>query len=353
MSDSIALIVGKRRLEKFISYRVEADFYCADNYFRLELGSLDTDIDGGMRCELRVNDRPALQGIIDRITDADEKRGTGYYVEGRDLMGLLVDSYVESYPDRENIALKELAEQLIATVPYISRQDIQYQAGLAGAAASGTKDSASDAMAALGIGQKNCHVEPGSTIFEELKRAAMSRGAMFFGLPDGTFVFGRPKASGEAFFTIVHNRRGAGNNAFRSTRVRDVSRKYSKIVVVGQQQGDDLLQADEINIAATVTDDTAPFYKPFVATLNDDSVSPQQYARMLLEMQRAAALQLIYSVRGHSQQGRNWTINELCRVRDEVRGIDGVYLIVSRAFELSKQNGVSTEIRLSLPGVIQ
>lgn len=353
MPDSIALIAAGRRLEKFLRYRIEADLFCADNYFSLELADPGFAIDPGMRCELQVNGTLALTGIIDRVTDGDDKRGSTLSVEGRDLMGLLVDSYVEEFPDKENTTLKELAEQLLATVPFINRKAICFQAGLAGAAANKTKDSADAALAALGVGQKNSHVEPGRTIFEVLKAAAMSRGATFFGLPDGTFVFGRPKASGQPVFTIVHRRDGAGNNTFKTTRVRDISRRYSKISVIGQQQGDDLLAADQINVQATVSDEEAPFYKPYVAVLNDDDKSPQEHARMLLEMQRAESFQLVYSIPGHSQNGRNWTVNELCRVRDQKRGIDGSYLIVSRAFELSKQDGRFTEIRLSYPGVIR
>ena len=267
----------------------------------------------GARCQLYVNGSLAMTGIVDRVVDADDKRGSHLSVEGRDLMGLLVDSYAESWPDMENTPLKELAEQLLADVPFINRKAIRYQGGLAGTTAQTPQDGATGALSALGIGQKNTHVEPGQTVFDVLKRAAMSRGATFFALPDGTFVFGRPKAAGRAPFSVVHRTDGVGNNAFRSTRVRDISRRYSKITVVGQQQGYDAIGLDEINVQATATDDSMPFYKPHVAVLNDDEHSPAEYARMLLEMQRAQGFQLVYSVRGHAQNGRNWTVNELCR----------------------------------------
>ncbi len=351
-SDSIALSVGGRRLERFLGYRIEADLFCADNYFRLELADPGMAVDPGMRCQLYVNGALALTGIIDRVIDGDDKRGPHMMVEGRDLMGLLVDSYVEEFPDVEDTPLKALAEQLLATVPFINRKAVVYQGGLAGAAAAATRGDAADPLAALGIGQKNTHVEPGSTVFDVLRRAAASRGATFFALPDGTFVFGRPKAKGAPAFNITYRTDGAGNNAFRATRMRDSSRRYSKITVVGQQQGDDATTIEEINVQASVTDDGAPYHKPYVTVLNDDAVSPAHHARQLLEMQRAAAFALVYSVAGHSQNGRNWTVNELCRARDAVRGIDGTYLVVSRAFELSKRDGRYTEIRLGLPGVI-
>lgn len=353
MSDSIALLVAGRRLEKFLAYRVEADLFCADHYFRLELTDPGFAIDPGMRCELRINDILALTGIIDRVADGDDKRGSLLQVEGRDLMGLLVDSYVEDFPDIQDITLKALAEQLLAKVPFIDRKAVRYQSGLAGSAAGGAGESASGALKALGVDRKHTHIDPGETIFHVLKRAAMSRGATFFGLPDGTFVFGRPKAGGRPPFSIVHRVDGRGNNAFRTRRVRDISRRYSTIKVVGQQQGREVLGAGDINIEASVTDDQVPFHKPLVAVLDDDDLSPANYARLLLEMQRAEGFALTYSVPGHSQNGRNWTVNEMCRVRDTKRGIAGDYLIAGRAFELSKQDGRITELRLSLPGVLQ
>ena len=353
MSDKVTLQVAGRRIEKFISYRVEADLYCADNYFRIEMQPPGFDIDPAMPCKLYVNDTLAMTGIIDRLIDGDDKRGNYLSVEGRDLMGLLVDSYATAFIDHENVALKDLAEQLLADVPFINRKAVKYQKGLAGALATSAQDTADGLMADLGIGQKNTHIDPGQTIFEVLKKAAMSRGATFFGLPDGTFVFGRPKAAGKPAFNIVQNAAGLGNNVLRGQRMRDNSRRYSKIIVVGQQQGDDLLGADEVNVKAELDDDQAPFYKPYVVVLNDDDLSPDKYARMLLEIQRAESFQLVYTVPGHSQAGRNWTVNELCRVKDTVRQVDGTFLTISRAFELSKREGCFTELRLSYPGVVR
>ena len=350
MADSIALTVSGRRLEKFLRYRIEADLYCADDAFRLELADPGFAIDPGVRCTLLVNGQAELTGLIDRVEDGEDKSGGILTLEGRDLMGLLVDSYVEDFPDMENVPLKALAEQLLKNVPFINRKAIEYQQGLAGAAAGQSGSGA--AISALGLGQKNAHLDPARTIFEVLREFAAARGAMFFSLPDGRLVFGRPKAAGAPDYHLVRRRDGRGNNTLRSSRVRDLSCRYSRITVLGQQQGDDLLGADEINTRATVRDPEVPFHKPRVTESSCDGLSPAQEARLLLERQRADALQLTYRVAGHAQNGRNWTINRLCRLQDEPRGIDGVFLIVARTFELSKEEGRTTELRLGLPGVI-
>lgn len=351
--DGIALLVGGRRIERFIRYRVDMDLYCADHGFELELKDPGFDISPGAVCKLLVNDQLTLTGIVDRAVDGDDKHGSTLRIEGRDLMGILVDSYVTEFPDLEGVSLKDLAERLLTNTPHINRKRIRYQGGVAGTVAGTATDSAAGAMAAFGLEKSASKVEPGQTIFEVLKPAAVSRGAMFFCLPDGTFVFGRPKAAGKPVFSITHGRTGKGNNAFRTKRMRDNSRRYSSITVIGQQQGNDELSAGEINVSATVEDSDAPFYKPYVTVLNDDDKSPEEYARMLMEMQKAESFQLCYYMRGHSQNGKNFTLNELARVRDGKRRIDGSYLIYGMTLELDRREGPFTALQLGYPGVVR
>ena len=359
MSDSIALLINQQKITRFLSYRVDADLYCADDAFSVETADPGIDIDDGTKCKLLVNDRTALTGLIDRVEDGDGKQGSFMRIDGRDLMGLLVDSYPTEFPDMGDITIKGLAEALLANVPFINRKSIVYQGGIAGEKAADTSDDASGAMAGFGLTSRNAHVEPGKTIFEVLKYYAECRGALFFSLPDGTFVFGRPKAAGRPAFSIVHRKSGTGNMAVNTRRIRDMSRRWSKITVLCMQQGADGMGTDEVNAQASVTDSGVPFYKPYVEVVQNDDYSPERKARMLLEHQRAEAFRLMYVVPGHSQNGRNWTINELCHVIDEPKKIDGVYLITGRTFILAKpggeygDGGKFTQVRLSLPGVAQ
>jgi prophage tail gpP-like protein len=122
--------------------------------------------------------------------------------------------------------------------------------------------------------------------------------------------------------------------------------------VVGQQQGLDTLGTADISTKAAVTDSTFPFYKPYVATDQNDSRSPKLHAQMLLERMKYEGFRLEYRVAGHSQNGTNWRINEMCRVTDEVFGLDDDYLIYGRAFELTK-DGAFTRLILGLPGMVQ
>ena len=363
MPDKIALKFGKpgeTALDQvethFLSYQVDADIYTPADAFHLELANPEAEIRAGGRCELYVNDRLELTGIVDRVVRKTQKRGNTLTVEGRDLMGLLVDSYCEKFVTVAGKTMKQLAELLLADVPFIKRSQVLYEENLVGKLMKGKghrKGHSGGFLAALDEPQKLSQIEPGMRVFEVLKGYAISRGMIFFALPDGTFIFGRPKAAGEPMFSITMRRDGAGNTALEGERIEDISKRYSKVTVVGQQQGADSLSgASQINTKAVRSDDSFPFCKPFVTKNNNDSLSPKEHARLLLEKQRREGDQLVYRTPRHSQDGRNWTINELCRVEDEVRNLKGTYLIFGRTFELRKEEGPTTRLKLGPLGMV-
>jgi len=345
MSDKISLHIGGAAIEHFISYSIDADLYTPADAFRLELSAPETSVRAGMRCEVFVNDRKELTGIIDRVTRRVTKHGRTLSVEGRDLMGLLVDSCCEAFVSVKDKPIKDLAEMLLPTVPYINRKNIVYQKGV-----TGKNQVTADVLDAP---QKIMQIEPGMTIFEVLKSAAVTRGLIFYSLPDGTLVFGRPKAKGEPAFVLqLKIRESAGNNVLDSELSDDISRRYSQITVLGQQQGRDGLAAAGIKTKNSRTDEEFPFYKPFVQTNNNDDLSPALLARLMMEKGRQEGWQYCVTVARHSQAGRNWTINELVRVTDEVQGLDGVYLIYGRTFDLDKNLGPSTRLKIGKVGMV-
>ena len=341
MPDKVALKVEGKRIENFTAYTIESDIYVADNAFLLELANPEVAVKEGARCELDVNDSLELTGTVERISKSYDKSGIKLKVEGRDLMGLLVDSYCEDFVTLENVRLKELAEKLLTKVPFINRKNIIYQ-----------QDVPDKKIVHKGeIPHNFKQIEPGQTIFEVLKQAALDRGLMFFSLPDGTFVFGKPQEKGEPKYRLVCTKSGGENNILEGSLTKDISKRYSKIVIVGQQQGLNDLAVEKINIQATVEDPSFPFYKPCVGALNSDEKSPELYAKTLMEQQQQQGFQLQYKVVGHSQNGKNYETNVMCQVKDEVFGINDTYLIYGRTFTLSK-DGAFTTLKLGYPGVV-
>ncbi|MDR2551459.1 MAG: hypothetical protein LBD10_14810 [Desulfobulbus sp.] len=352
-TDNVTLEVGGRRIERFLSYEINADLYIADDVFSLEVARPEVVIAPGQKCELYVNGELELTGIVDRCSRRFDKQGLTYRIEGRDLMGLLVDSYCEEFVTIQGKKLSELAQMLLKKVPFINREKIVYQEDVVGKL-KGKKKTVDDPMVGyMDTPQKIGQIEPGMTVFEVLKNYAASRGLMFWAKPDGTFVFGRPKLKGEPVYELTNLKSGRGNNVLDGEENNDISRRYSKVVVIGQQQGsDDLSGPAAINTRAEAVDAEFPFYKPYVATDNNDAQSPALHARFIMEQQRHEGYQLIYTVQGHGHRGRNWQINELCRVRDEDLGVDKVFLIYGRTFRRSKTGGTITALKLGKPGVV-
>ncbi|KAF0145123.1 MAG: mu-like prophage tail protein gpP [Nitrospirae bacterium] len=351
MRDKISLIVGGYKVENFISYTIDSDLYVADDAFSLELANPEVTIYKGSRCELYVNDILEMTGIIDKITPSYDKSGNKLRVEGRDLMGLLTDSCCEEFITLQGVTLKALTERLLKKTPFISTKDIVYQENVVGK----LKSKKHSKSAAWDTSQNFSQIEPGMTIVEALKEYARSRGVIFWSMPDGTFVFGRPLVSGEPAFRLTNRKDGKENNIKEGEKTEDISKQYSSITVMGQQQGTDATATSSINTKATVANDAVPFYKPFVVKNNNDAQSPKAHGQMLLDKQRQEGFQLRYKVAGHSQNGKNWTINQICHVEDEAPNFNlkDSYLIYGRTFELSKDKGVVTTLRLGYPGVIQ
>lgn len=337
MRDKVSLVINNLKIENFLSYRIESDLFVSDDAFEITLANPGTDIPEGARCKLYVNDQLELNGITDRISNSYDKSGSKLSIEGRDLMGLLIDSYCEEFPTLENVTLKEIAERLLADVPFINRKNITYGKGNKNRAVPLTKTEDE---------YEFTQISPYSTVFEELKKHAIARGMLFFSMPDGTLIFGEPMTSGKSEYTLIK-----GKNIIEAERVRDISKRYKTVTVTGQQQGTDLFEPDDINIEGMVEDADFPFAKPFVAQAEHDGQDPQKYAKILMEKQQFEGFTLSYKTHSHSQNGKNYQVNAVCHVKDEKFSIDDDFLIYGRTFEMSR-NGVFTTLKLSKLGIL-
>lgn len=353
MTDNVTLLIAGRKIEHFVSYSIESDLYQAADPFRLELVDPDVRITTGDRCQIQINGQTELTGIIDIVHRSGDKTSRTLTVEGRDLAGLLVDSCCEQFVTVQGKTVKQLAEMLLVNVPFINRKQVQYQENIVGRLKGKKQTTSTPLVAFMDTPQKLAQIEPGMSIFEVLAIYAASRGLLFYTLADGTLVFGRPKAKGEPLFDIILRTDGQGNNVERWDDTDDISRSYSRVTVITQSQGHDDFGMDtgKVNAKSTATDPDFPFVKPFVVKLNNDSQTPSLHARMLLEKQRHDRLHLEYTLAGHSQNGRNYCINELARVDDQVNDRTGSWLVYKRVFEKSKA-GTCTRLSVGPPGLV-
>lgn len=347
--ENLILKIGPHQISNFISYRIDSDLYKPAAAFRLELPPTSLKISAGQLCELYINGSRELTGIADRVSKSVSKEGESLTIEGRDLMGLLIDSYCEKFDELRGITLKAVTEKLLAKIQHINTKNILYEKNLVGKMK--TKKKSTSPLSILNAIQDFPKIDVGMTVFEALKTISFSLGLLFYCLPDGTFVYGRPKAGGSATFKIQLLKNGSGNNAIRGEVTDDISQRYSHVYVVVQQQNWDG-PSKPLNDKIPAIDRDFPFYKPFVTQYYDNSMSASRYARVILEKMRRKGFHLLYEVARHGQNGINWKINELCEVNDEALDIRGTFLVYGRTFRMSKQNGPTTMIRLGLPGLV-
>lgn len=336
MQDKVELRINNRSVEDFQGYHLESDLFAPADEFTLSLTQVDFPIEPGQTCQVRVNGSLEMSGIIDRrVRTVNKREGRTLKVVGRDLLGLVVDHHLETFIDLEDIGLRALAQQILKPIPFINRKSVVFEKG----------------HAPVENEDVVLKIEPGDTAFTVLSRHAAARGLLFYARPDGTFVFGKPKARGADEFSLTLRKDGVGNNIEEGSFTEDISKRYSKVVVIGQQQAGEDIDPDDVNTYGSATDKTFPFFKPFVQTMHQNAAAPALLARLTLEQQRAEGFVLEYVVEGHSQRGKNWTINALCRVEDEVNEFTGTALIYGRTFEGDKKKPL-TRLRLGLPGII-
>ncbi len=363
MLDKVELRIGGKKIEHFERYSIEGHLYTADHAWSMELANPVGGINPGQLVEVWINGLRELAGIADCVGLYYVKKGRVLRIEGRDLMGYLVDSCCTAFPTLKGMTLKALAQTLLEQVPKQFRtvMNVTYQENMVGRLKLKKGKKGSIQNADEQNPQAYSQIEPGMTIFEVLREYAHSRGLLFWCDTDGSFTFGRPRAAGGPKYNIVTRisraaqglRDGQGNNAIAGELIQNISRRYSECIITGQQQGTDSLTAAEINTMATKRDETFPFYKPLVRRNNNDASSPALEARMELEKRKAEGFALRYTVAGHSQNGTNWRINEMTRVTDEVLGINGSYLIYGRTFIFDRDYGPQTELVLGYPGIIE
>lgn len=343
MSNRMELIIGRRVITDVESYRVSSDLFEAADAFSVRLADPNISVAPGQRCMLTINGITELNGIMDQVTRSYDETGRRLEVAGRDLMGLVVDSYCTVFPDLQGTSLKSLAHRLLADIPYVNRLRVIYGRGDKSRAVEVSRDEEE---------YKYTQIRPGQTVFDVLKEKALEAGMLFFSLPDGTIVFGTPEARGKAQFSFITETSGVGNNILGAELDEDISRRHSSVTVMGQRQGDDDIDAGSHNILATISDNTFPIRKPYVATIEHDGMDPKNYAKLIIDGERFDGWRLTLKVPGHSQNGMNYRVNAVCHVKDEVLGLNTNLLCYGRDFELNKQAGACTTLRLGRLGVV-
>ena len=328
--DEVILLVRNARVDKFVSYTVAADLYSPEGSFSFECDS-KYDVNKGDTCQIFVNRVCVMAGIIDTVRRSLSRNGPKMNIEGRSVAAVLADSSVTKFVSLPT-TLPQLVERLVRDLPFLSRKDFVFKSG-------------SDKVK---VQRKFIEVSPGDSVFEVIKKAANSQGYLFWASPEGELVFDKPVERGKADFKIHAFEDGSEMDYIEGSVTETINEQHSLIKVIGESQDDN----DIKYVAASVKNDDFPFYRPLVVNWNENEGPAKKTAELQLATEKAAAIQLEYTMPGHSQNGIPWTINAFCDVEDHYNGANGAYLIKRRTFTLDRNEGKRTKLELQPGGSI-
>ena len=325
--DEVILLVRNARVDKFVSYTINSDLYSPEGSFSFECDSR-YDVNKGDTCQIFVNRVCVMAGIIDTVRRTLSRSGPKMEIEGRSVAAVLADSSVTKFATLPT-TLPQLTERLVRDLPFLSRKDFVFKSG---------SDKAK-------VQRKFVEVSPGDSVFDVIKKAANSQGYLFWASPEGQLVFDKPVERGKADFKIHAFENGEEMNYIEGSVTETLDGQHSLIKVVGESQDDN----DIKYVAASVKNSDFPFYRPLVVNWNENEGPAKKTAELQLATEKAAAIQLEYTMPGHSQNGIPWTINAFCDVEDHYNGANDAYLIKHRTFTLDRNEGKRTKLELQ-PG---
>ena len=370
--DKVELKIGKEVISNFKAYSINDDMFSLEDQFSMQLGHPYhyPVLPVGHECIIKINEQLELRGIVDSVELRSNKVEKSKIVSGRDITSLLADSYVpaDMWGTQVSLKLEDFVKQLLNSHPRLKSFKVVF------GDLNSYKRIQPTGPASLLVPppqlQQLSHISPGQTYLDALRAYCTARGYVFYGTANNTLVFGYPQNKGKADFKIWHGITPPGGYqhgvAMEGTLVRDVSQQYSAIHVVSQRQdlkGDDLVTIDK---SLYLLQDTNPIYKSvkrkvknlpdnapqktYVSEAADDIQDLEKYSELIEKQQSFDAFRLEYVVHGHHQNGINWRSSAIAYVEDEIFKIKGNFLIYSKTFEMSKDSGTVTILRLCTPG---
>lgn len=364
MADRVSIEVGGRELTVYKAYSADSNLLIPADEFSVTVPGARPEFKTGDRFNLKVNGHQEMNGIIEKRELHTGAAGNETTLSGRDLMGLAVDGCLDKahWKTKANVQLKPLAASLLSTLPYLKDRKPVFMHELADTGVSGRKSvlkksTPSGLAAELTSAFADEQFSAGTTVFDALADRAQRHGLLLWMAPDGTLVFGRPigaeVAAAYHFYlyekpsSIVENA-AAHNNVLSVALTDDLSKRYSKITVVGQREGSEFISADGHDIYEPEKDGTFPYSSKHLV-IQRECKTPQE-ARQLakIEMQKriAASWRLKLDVIGHSQDGNNYRANEACEAVIEPHGVTGKFIVLGRRFIYSEADGQKTALEL-------
>ena len=122
--DEVIVAVKGSRMDKFVSYNITQDLFTPEGSFQFGCFS-KYDVSAGDTCEIYVNRKVVMNGIVDTVKRELSRSGPRLSFEGRSVASILVDSCVTKFSTLPT-KLSALAEKLVRGLPFIGKKNFEY-----------------------------------------------------------------------------------------------------------------------------------------------------------------------------------------------------------------------------------
>ena len=335
---SIAVLVGGANLMRsFKRVNAARRINAMGSNFSLESddkwdgGGQGYRLKAGQRIRIVVQDveeRPVLEGHVEKVAVAVTGTGHTVRVSGRDVTGDLVDCSPSNYRDYKNMTLGEIAKRVCA--PF----GIQVSgAGI---------DPARFPVAKM---------RPGETVANFLGRLAKVRGLLLCSDPAGGGELRLCRPADRAY----RRARIDGANALDFSVVFDSSQLFSEYTALSQSAVVDFADEgasgvrQETSSVGTVRDPSLGRHRPMAFVAEKASGNRDALARAKWEMAKrsAEAYRVKVTVPGWSNaDGEVWRENRLVFVDYPAGGVEGQFLIESASYSYGWDESQKTSLTL-------
>lgn len=281
----------------------------------------------GDRCTVKLGEDTLIDGYVDTRSMSISAQDHGFQVVGRDKAGDLLDcSAVLEQWEFAGISVLEICQKVAA--PF------------------NVKVALGPAVTAPAVPRKLV-INPGDTAFDVIERACRLAG--LFPVSDGAGGVVLTRAGTEMTTTPL----AEGMNILEANASYDDSARHRRYIVIGQQQGSDLLYGmAAADVRAEATDPDVGREARVLMVRAEGSVTIQQAqdrANWEAVVRRANAIAVDVTVQGWEQQdGSLWPVNALVQIQAPVLGVVGEMLISEVTYSLS-EGGTTTELTLRDP----
>lgn len=272
-------------------------------------------------CSLSIDGETVLTGYVDEVLPSYDDRSHSIVVSGRSKTADLVDCSDRRRTWSQPRTLEQIARELAK--PFGIEVVVEADTG---------KPLRAPA------------VEAGQPFYEALSQMARYRGVILIANPKGQLVITKPpRGRLQTALELGKNIR-AGSGRF-STRDR-----FSKVIVQGQQPGDDFINGDASAKPEGVATDSDIRFRPqvIIADTAVDAASCRQRADSEVRHRRGQGRGITYTVKGWRHRAGLWQAGYLVPVTDPWMGIDDMRLIESAQL-IMDSSGLRTELRVVPP----